>query len=70
MAHVAEYLRWWIVVGAAFVAVAAFTFVDPQDRLSGGSCRVGILWHEVRATALQFPSVTDVRFAPPYLFQP
>lgn len=50
--------------------VATLTFSDPQDKTSGGSCRVAILWAEIEATAKQFESVTSVRFQPATLFQP
>jgi hypothetical protein len=46
------------------------TFVDPQNKTVGGSCRVSILWAQIEATALQFPEVKSVRFQPPELFQP
>jgi len=43
---------------------------DPQNKTSGGSCRVAILWAQLEATALQFPEVKSVRFEPADLFQP
>lgn len=46
------------------------TFDDPQNKTGGGSCRVGILWFQIEATALQFPEVKNVRFLPEELFQP
>lgn len=46
------------------------TFDDPQNKTSGGSCRVNILWRQIEATALQFKEVTSVRFMPEELFQP
>lgn len=49
---------------------ATLTFSDPSNATGGGSCRVGILWHQIAATAKQFPSVTQVRFMPEELFQP
>lgn len=45
-------------------------FNDPQSQLSGGSCRVGILWFQIEETALQFPTVQTVQFEPEELFQP
>jgi hypothetical protein len=45
-------------------------FVDPQNKTGGGSCRVGILWYQIEATAKQFPEVKNVRFIPETLFQP
>ncbi len=50
--------------------VLVLHFDDPQMATSGGSCRVGILWSQIEATATQFPTVDDVRFAPEELFQP
>ena len=46
------------------------TFADPQNRTSGGSCRVNILRAQVEATAKQFDEVKEVRLAPAELFQP
>ncbi len=46
------------------------TFRDPQNKTSGGSCRVSILWAQIEATAKQFPEVQKVRFMPEELFQP
>lgn len=43
---------------------------DPQHQTGGGSCRVAILWAQIRATALQFPEVRAVSFQPEDLFQP
>jgi len=45
-------------------------FTDPNNKTGGGSCRVGILWFQVEATALQFEEVERVRFIPEELFQP
>lgn len=45
-------------------------FVDPQNATTGGSCRVGVLWHQIEETAKQFPDVKSVRFIPEELFQP
>lgn len=50
--------------------VATLTFQDPQNKTGGGSCRVSILWHQIEATAKQFPTVQSVRFEPEELFQP
>ncbi len=50
--------------------VATLTFSDSQNASVGGSCRVGILSHQIEATALQFPTVQGVRFQPEELFQP
>lgn len=46
------------------------TFEDPQNKTGGGSCRVGILWFQIEATAKQFPEVKQVQFLPEELFQP
>ncbi len=45
-------------------------FQDPNNKTSGGSCRAGILWFQIEATAKQFSGVTAVRFRPDTLFQP
>jgi len=50
--------------------VVTLTFNDPQNKTSGGSCRVAILWSQIEATAKQFPTVKSVRFMPEELFQP
>lgn len=50
--------------------VATLTFDDPQNKTVGGSCRTGILWAQIEATAKQFPTVKSVRFMPEELFQP
>lgn len=46
------------------------TFNDPQNSTVGGSCRASVLWRQIEATALQFPEVDSVQFAPEDLFQP
>ncbi|MES2135315.1 MAG: GerMN domain-containing protein [Patescibacteria group bacterium] len=50
--------------------IATLTFNDPQNKTGGGSCRVGILWAQVEATAKQFSTVKSVHFMPEDLFQP
>jgi len=45
-------------------------FTDPLNKTNGGSCRVGILWLQIEATAKQFPQVKKVQFLPETLFQP
>lgn len=50
--------------------VLTLQFSDPQNKTSGGSCRVGILWAQIEATAKQFSGVTEVKFQPLELFQP
>ena len=50
--------------------IANLTFSDPQNKTSGGSCRVSILRAQIEATAKQFPAVTSVRILPEELFQP
>lgn len=46
------------------------SFADPNNATSGGSCRSGILWLQIRETAKQFEAVNEVRFQPEELFQP
>ncbi len=50
--------------------VATLTFADPQNKTVGGSCRTAILWQQIKATAMQFDTVKEVRFLPEELFQP
>lgn len=50
--------------------VATLTFADPQNKTTGGACRVGVLWQQIAATAMQFPTVQSVQFMPEELFQP
>jgi hypothetical protein len=50
--------------------VLTLMFADPQNKTGGGSCRVGILWAQIEATAKQFPEVKSVKFSPAELFQP
>lgn len=50
--------------------VLTLEFEDPLNKTSGGSCRVGILWFQIEATAKQFEEVREVRFVPEELFQP
>jgi hypothetical protein len=50
--------------------VLTLQFNDPQNKTSGGSCRVGILWFQIEKTCQQFSQVTSVRFMPEELFQP
>lgn len=50
--------------------VLTLTFTDPENKTGGGSCRVGILWFQIEATAKQFEGVLSVRFLPEELFQP
>jgi len=46
------------------------TFSDPNNKTSGGSCRVGVLWSQIEATAKQFSGISSVKFLPEELFQP
>jgi hypothetical protein len=46
------------------------TFSDLENRTGGGSCRVGVLWSQIEATAKQFSEVKSVKFLPEELFQP
>lgn len=50
--------------------VLTLEFTDPYFKTGGGSCRVGILWFQIEATAKQFEGVFEVRFLPEELFQP
>src|SRR3989344_2533369 len=50
--------------------ILTLEFKDPQNKTGGGSCRVGILWFQIEATAKQFEGVEQVRFLPEELFQP
>ncbi len=50
--------------------VLTLEFNDPNSKTVGGSCRVGILWFQIEATARQFPEVQQVRFLPEEIFQP
>jgi len=50
--------------------ILTFEFNDPNNKTGGGSCRTGILWFQIEATAKQFPEIQQVRFSPDYLFQP
>jgi spore germination protein GerM len=50
--------------------VLTLTFSDKNNKTSGGSCRAGILWSQIEATAKQFPDVESVRFLPEDVFQP
>ncbi|OGE86053.1 MAG: hypothetical protein A3J48_04010 [Candidatus Doudnabacteria bacterium RIFCSPHIGHO2_02_FULL_46_11] len=45
-------------------------FKDPQNKTTGGSCRVSLLWAQIEKTALQFEEVEEVHFIPEELFQP
>lgn len=50
--------------------ILTLEFDDPNNKTVGGSCRVGILWFQIEATAKQFPEVRQVRFLPEEIFQP
>ena len=50
--------------------ILTLEFEDPNYKTGGGSCRVGILWFQIEATAKQFPGVQQVKFLPEELFQP
>ena len=50
--------------------ILTLKFDDPENKTSGGSCRVGLLWSQIEKTAKQFPEVKEVKFLPEYLFQP
>lgn len=50
--------------------VLTLTFDDQNNKTVGGSCRVGVLWFQIEATAKQFSGVKKVQFLPEELFQP
>ncbi|MFH1551467.1 MAG: Gmad2 immunoglobulin-like domain-containing protein, partial [bacterium] len=45
-------------------------FNDPNNKTIGGSCRIGILWFQIEATAKQFSQIQEVEFMSENLFQP
>ena len=45
-------------------------FEDKNNKTTGGSCRVGLLWTQIEKTAKQFSGVNSVSFQPDILFQP
>jgi hypothetical protein len=45
-------------------------FEDKENKTTGGSCRVNLLWAQIEKTAKQFPGVESVSFQPDNLFQP
>lgn len=59
-----------LVSGLLVDGTLTLTFDDQGGRSVGGSCRVGILWFQIDATAKQFPEVREVRFLPEEIFQP
>ncbi len=50
--------------------VTTITLLDPNNRTSGGSCRVSVLRAQIEATAKQFDTVKSVVFKPISIFQP
>lgn len=50
--------------------ILTLTFADPQNKTTGGSCRVSILRAQIEATAKQFSGVNQVRFMPAGVFEP
>ncbi|MFA6105232.1 MAG: GerMN domain-containing protein [Patescibacteria group bacterium] len=50
--------------------IATLNFSDLNNKTSGGSCRVGVLWMQIEATVKQFPGIKEVKFFPETLFQP
>lgn len=46
------------------------TFSDPQNQTVGGSCRVGLLYSQIRKTAKSIEEVSEVVIEPEELFQP
>lgn len=61
-----------VVLNSASVSngVLTLNFSDPQNRTSGGSCRVQVLREQIEATAMQFGGVSSVRLEPSGVFQP
>lgn len=51
-------------------SILTLEFMDLNNKTVGGSCRVGILWFQIEATAKQFQEVQRVRFLPEDIFQP
>lgn len=49
---------------------AVLTFSDPEGFTIGGSCRTGLLYQQIKKTALQFDEVDEVIVKPETLFQP
>jgi hypothetical protein len=49
---------------------ATIEIADPDNKLSGGSCRVSVLRARLEATAKQFKDITDVRFLPEDVLEP
>jgi hypothetical protein len=50
--------------------ILTLEFSDPQNKTGGGSCRVGVLWFQIEATAKQFLEIKEVKFKPEEIFQP
>ena len=50
--------------------ILTLTFDDSYNKIGGGSCRAGILWFQIEATAKQFSEVSSVLFMSEDLFQP
>ncbi|OPL11954.1 MAG: hypothetical protein AVO34_01675 [Firmicutes bacterium ML8_F2] len=50
--------------------VLTLEFDDSKNKTVGGSCRTGILWFQIEATAKQFPEVKQVSSLPEDIFQP
>ena len=50
--------------------VLTLSWNDPENKTSGGSCRIGILLAQIEATAKQFPEVKSVKMLPVNTFQP
>jgi hypothetical protein len=57
--------------GANLTAGAlTLAFKDPNNKTSGGSCRVSILRAQIEASAKQFGGVSQVKYSPAEVFQP
>lgn len=60
-----------VLIGADLAGgILTLEFDDPLNRTSGGSCRAGVLWFQIEATARQAAGADRVRFLPDTLFQP
>lgn len=50
--------------------ILTLTFDDPNNKTSGGSCRVSVLRAQIEATAKQFDDVREVKIMPESVLQP
>ncbi len=59
-----------LVSASAAGSTLTLTFKDPQNKTSGGACRVSILRAQIEAVAKQFSGVSTVRIMPEGILQP